>query len=242
MISKTLFISDLHLSEKNTHLNILFEHFIENTLSAKNVDAVYILGDFFDMWIGDDAAGDWERSIASMLARLAKQNISLYFIVGNRDFLMQQSFVALAQGVLLSDSTVIELYGKRIVLKHGDDLCTADRSYQWFRWAVRSFFIKHTYLALPVVWRRALAARIREKSQHRGMRPIYAQVSSSEVKKLLQKNMADWLIHGHTHCPQMENISVDERMCQHIILCDWNKRGNQLVVSSNALAFLDYFD
>ncbi len=239
MIFQTLFISDLHLSEKNTHLNALFDHFIEKTLAAKNIEAVYILGDFFDVWIGDDAMGDWERSIARKLARLVSQNIPVYIMVGNRDFLMQSSFVNLAQAVLLSDPTTINLYENRIVLKHGDDLCIADRSYQWFRYFVRSNFIRRAYLALPIQWRRSVARQIRQKSSSRGMRAIYAQISLSKVKHLLQQYEANWIIHGHTHCPQIEQISVNQK---HIILCDWNQQGNQLIVSSDGKAFLDYFD
>jgi UDP-2,3-diacylglucosamine hydrolase len=241
-MSQTLFISDLHLSEQNTHLNFLFDCFIKNTLSNSEVEAVYILGDFFDVWVGDDAMGIWERGIAEKLAELAKRNIPVYLLVGNRDFLLQESFVSLAKVTLLSDPTVINLYGKKIILKHGDDLCVADKSYQWFRYVVRSALIKNAYLSMPLSWRKAIATRIRKKSMSREMRAIYAQISPSQVQNLLQTFSADWVIHGHTHCPQVEKIFLQEKKCLHIILCDWNKQGNQLIVNSNDTVYLDYFD
>jgi UDP-2,3-diacylglucosamine hydrolase len=243
MVAETLFISDLHLSEANTHLNLLFDHFIENTLSKKNIDAVYILGDFFNVWVGDDAMGEWELHIAEKLARLVKQQIPVYIMVGNRDFLLQKTFVQLAQATLLPDPTIINLYGKRVILKHGDDLCLADKSYQWFRKCVRSCLIKKLYLSLPLLGRQSIANRLRKNSHNREMRAIYAQILPSQVQELLQKYQADWLINGHTHCPQIEPVVVNENKTgQHIILSDWNQQGNQLVVSSESLVFLDYFE
>lgn len=241
-MSQTLFISDLHLSEQNTHLNFLFDCFIKNTLLSHSVvDAVYILGDFFDVWVGDDAMASWERGIAEKLAELAKQNIPVYMLVGNRDFLLQESFISLAKVTLLLDPTVINLYGKKIILKHGDDLCVGDKSYQWFRCVVRSALIKKIYLLMPLSWRKGIAARIRKKSKSREMRAVYAQISSSQVQNLLNTFSADWLIHGHTHCPQIEDVFLQQKKCLHIILSDWNKQGNQLVVNSDGPVYLDYF-
>ena len=240
-ISQTLFISDLHLSEANAHLNALFRTLIENLLQkTTQVDALYILGDFFDVWLGDDIAGSWEKSIIEQLSLLVKSGIPVYFMQGNRDFLLGQPFLQLAQCVLLPDPAKIMLYGKQIVLKHGDDLCQDDRKYQCFRRFVRMSWIKKQYLNLPVIWRRRIAASIRQKSQARGMRDIYSKVSTKLVNALLQD--ADTLIHGHTHCPQIENILVDGKVCQHIILSDWHQQGNMLVVSSDGMFKLDYFD
>ncbi len=241
-MSQTLFISDLHLSEQNTHLNYLFDCFIKNTLAKKEeIDAVYILGDFFDVWIGDDAVGVWERSIAEKLAQLVQNHIPVYIIVGNRDFLIQQSFISLAHATLLSDPTIINLYNKRAIIKHGDDLCLADTAYQWFRYFVRSALVKKGYLAMPLSWRKAIAARIRKKSSSREMRAVYAQISDAQVITLLQKHSADWLIHGHTHCPKIEEVLIGEKEGRHIILSDWRQQGNQLVVHANGVVFLDYF-
>lgn len=235
----TLFISDLHLSERNTHLNALFDQFIQDTLEKKDtIDALYILGDFFDVWLGDDITGEWEEHIALKLAKLNKAGIPVYFMHGNRDFLLGKTFIQSAQCTFLKDPTLIDLYGKRIILKHGDDLCTEDRQYQLFRAIVRSAWIKRLYLALPILWRKQIAVRIRQKSANRGMRDIYAKVSTSLVEKLFQEKSADILIHGHTHCPQIKTIA--HRM--HIILSDWNTRGNLLVMNSKGEFSLDYFE
>lgn len=241
-MSQTLFISDLHLSEQSKHLNFLFDRFIEKTLLNKNVDALYILGDFFDVWVGDDAMGVWERTIAEKLARLVRHNIPVYIIVGNRDFLLQKSFMTLSGAVLLVDPTLIDLYGKKVMLKHGDDLCLEDKAYQWFRSVVRSLFVKKMYLLMPLHWRKAIAARIRKKSKSREMRAMYAQISSSQVQALLINYEVDWLIHGHTHCPKIEEIFIESnKKGLHIILSDWNRKGNQLIVNNSGSAYLDYF-
>ena len=231
--TQTVFISDLHLSKHYSHLNRLFDTFIQTILEEKITDAVYILGDFFDIWFGDDLAGDWELHIAESLTRLTSAGIPVYFMRGNRDFLMGESFLKRANITLLPDPTVIPLYGKKLILKHGDDLCTEDRQYQFFRKIVRSTFIKRSYLLLPAICRKRIAKWIRQNSQNRGMRDIYAKVSTPLVEQLLVDNQADILIHGHTHCPQIQK--------QHIILSDWNERGNQLVFSSNGEFRLEYF-
>lgn len=244
-MNETLFISDLHLSEHHAHLNRLFDTFIEDTLAQqqaqKNIDALYILGDFFEVWLGDDIAGSWELSIAKKLKKLAESGISLYFMHGNRDFFVDQSFMKSAHCTLLSDPTVICLYGKVIILKHGDDLCTEDKQYQRFRKIVRIPFIKKLYLSLPAWWRKNITARVQRKSRMRGMRDIYAKVSSPMVEQLLADKSADMLIHGHTHCPQIATVRIGDKERLHIILSDWNERGNRLRMTSNGTVFLDYF-
>lgn len=234
-MKQTVFISDLHLSEQRPHLNHLFDRFIANTLSKKStqVDAVYILGDFFDVWLGDDLAGLWEQGIAQKLAALAHQGIPVYIMHGNRDFLLGQDFVKSARAILLDDPTVMDLYGKFVILKHGDDLCLDDEHYQRFRSWVRKPWVKQLYLALPIFVRQRIAKKIRDKSRTRGMREIYSKVSDSLIQQLLQQNKASLLIHGHTHCPQIKP--------QHIILSDWDKQGSQLIAYSDGRLCLDYF-
>lgn len=232
---QTLFISDLHLSEQRPHLNHLFDLFIASTLSKKStqVDAVYILGDFFDVWLGDDLAGLWEQGIAQKLAALVEQGIPVYIMHGNRDFLLGQDFAQSARVTLLADPTVIDLYGNPVILKHGDDLCLDDEHYQRFRSWVRKPWVKRLYLTLPIFVRQRIAGKIRAKSRARGMREIYSKVSDELIQQLLHQYQAKLLIHGHTHCPQIKP--------QHIILSDWDKQGSQLIVYSDGRLCLDYF-
>ncbi len=250
-MNRTVFISDLHLSENNHHLNDLFDIFIQETLLEKKtentIDAVYILGDFFDIWLGDDLAGAWEKSIMEKLKQLTLSGIPVYFMQGNRDFLLEKKFLEAANLVFLSDPTHINLYGKKIVLKHGDDLCTEDRRYQVFRRFVRLSGVKWLYVNLPLVWRQQIVRHIRKKSQARGMRDIYAKVSLRLIEQLFRgnkdgNNAAGILIHGHTHCPQIEKINVDGQDHWHVILSDWNKRGNRLFFDADGNMALNYFE
>jgi UDP-2,3-diacylglucosamine hydrolase len=245
-MKRTVFISDLHLSEKKTHLNDLFDVFIQDTLAENgaqtNIDAVYILGDFFDVWLGDDMAGSWEKNIMDKLTALVEAGVPVYFMQGNRDFLLEKSFVQKAKVVFLEDPAFIELYGKKIILKHGDDLCSEDRRYQIFRRIVRTDWVKQLYLKLPLFFRQKIAMRIRKTSRERGMRESYAKVSIALVKKLFCTADADILIHGHTHRPQMEKMLLEKRERQHIILCDWNVRGNRLFFDEVGQLKFDYFN
>jgi len=240
-LRQTLFISDLHLSESSHHLNALFDTFIENVQRSDNVDAVYILGDFFDVWTGDDLMTSWSFDIAKKLASL--KEIPVYFMPGNRDFLIGGRFAEMAGCSLISDPSCIDLYGNRVLLKHGDDLCVKDRLHQFFRRFSRNIYVQKCYLALPSSWRQKIAGELRRVS--RGNNPKYnngrSSISMPMVHQLLKENEASTLIHGHIHDPQMELLKVGNTERKYIVLCDWREEGNCLRIYSNGRNTLDYF-
>ncbi len=158
----TYFISDLHLSAKRPATSALFLKFL--ALEAKNADALYILGDLFESWVGDDNHNTHDEEIIEGLAKLARSGIPLYFMHGNRDFLIGDQFVARTHCTLLPDPSVVHLYQKKILLTHGDQLCTLDKKYQRFRRIVRHPFSQKFFLKLPLGLRRTIAKILRTKS------------------------------------------------------------------------------
>jgi len=233
----TYFISDLHLSSKRPHLSELFLSFLEK--DAKKADALYILGDLFEVWLGDDNRDPHHIRIIEALAEFSKSGIPLYFMHGNRDFLIGEQFSLESQCTLLADPTIIELYGTRVLLTHGDLLCTLDYQYQRFRKFVRHPFIKKLFLHLPLSWRQKIANFLRRESAARetNIAPNhYLQrkwdVTTEAVYDMLRKHKAFTLIHGHTHKPGIHNFILDNQPARRMVLGDWHETGSVLVYSS----------
>lgn len=220
-----LFISDLHLHESRPLITRAFFHFLHT--QASTAQALYILGDFFDAWIGDDDDSDLPQDVARELFSLKQKGVAIYFQHGNRDFLLGDAYAQKAGMTLLPESVVINLYGTPTLLLHGDTLCTADKDYQQFRSMVRSVQWQQQILSQPLAARRALAAQLREKSQ--SMNSIKAEdimdVTPDEVITQMTQARVTRLIHGHTHRPARHTLNINGKAAERIVLGDWHNQG-----------------
>jgi UDP-2,3-diacylglucosamine hydrolase len=225
----TLFISDLHLTEERPETNERFIRFIEE--KAPGAQALYILGDFFEYWVGDDdLAEPFNAVIAGLLRRLS---IPMYFMHGNRDFLIGERFCAATGVQLLADPTVTEIEGEKTLLMHGDTLCTDDLEYQAFRRKARDPAFQAAFLAKSLPERRVAVAKMREKSKEVvGGKPAdIMDVNDGAVRQALQSHGARRLIHGHTHRPGRHAVEAGGVHCERWVLPDWYGPGGYLQVT-----------
>ncbi len=228
-----LFVSDLHLDASHPVAIAQFLHLLRT--EAPRSDGLYILGDLFESWIGDDDDEPARARVCDALRGLTGQGVPCRIQHGNRDFLLGAGFIARTGCELLEDPLVIEAGGRRFVLSHGDALCTRDASYQRFRRVARSRWLQRTWLALPLRARRRLAAWGRQRSHAHVRRvPEYIMdVTPAAVVHLLRTTRADVLIHGHTHRPGEHRIEVDGRNCLRVVLADWHERGSLVVLHAD---------
>ncbi|KFZ31457.1 UDP-2,3-diacylglucosamine hydrolase [Pseudidiomarina salinarum] len=230
------FISDLHLSPARPDITRLFFAFLQE--QAVHADALYILGDLFDAWIGDDDTSDFAAALQGALRQLTQTGVPVFFIAGNRDFLIGARF-ARATGVrLLTEPAVIDLYGTRTLLLHGDSLCTADRSYQRFRRIIRQPWLTRLLLALPLRARMRIANKLRASSATQ--QPLSAEqlaimdVTEQAVIDTFVQYDVRHMIHGHTHRPAIhEHQLPDGSTAERIVLGDWYEQGSFLRVTRN---------
>lgn len=227
-----LFISDLHLDPSRPAITALFSAFLEE--QASRAEALYILGDLFEVWIGDDDDGELGRQVGAALKTLSRRGVPVYLLHGNRDFLLGERFAAASGAALLPESLVIDLYGTPTLIMHGDTLCTDDRAYQTFRAQVRSPAWQARMLALPLAERRAMAQRLRESSQQAvSEKPEeITDVNPEAVQRALREHGVQRLIHGHTHRPAVHDWLLDGRPARRIVLGDWYREGSVLVCDS----------
>lgn len=231
----TLFIADLHLDAARPHITELFERYLAGD-EARQADALYILGDLVEAWIGDDDDAELPRRIADATRALSDSGVPVYFMVGNRDFLLGEDFARRAGLRLLDDGTVHDLYGRPTLLMHGDVLCTDDVAYQTVRKQVRTPEWKANILAMPLEARRAFAAKAREDSRaHTGstMETIM-DVNADAVAATMRDAGVDRLIHGHTHRPAIHRFALDGQPAERIVLGDWYEHGSVLRVDANS--------
>ena len=225
----TLFISDLHLCAARPQGNQAFYRFLENEAAA--ADALYILGDLFEYWVGDDDLDDpFNASIVSALAALADRGVTLYFMHGNRDFVIGEAFARASRVRLLEDPALVDLYGTPTLLMHGDTLCTLDLAYQAFRREVRSAAWIRKLLARPLAERKAAVADLRQRSEQEKSSKTaeIMDVAPEEVEAALRCHGYPRLIHGHTHRPARHLHSVDGHRCERWVLADWYQRGSYI--------------
>jgi len=218
----TLFISDLHLQPTHPRLLDACLRFFDE--EAKNAEALYLLGDLFEVWIGDDDDAAWINDFANALQQLRSGGTRLYFMHGNRDFLVGEKFAARCGMELLNETAVIDLYGRPTLLMHGDTLCTEDKEYLAFRAQVRNPLWQQQVLATPVEQRRQLAAQLRAQSKMAASNKAedIMDVTPAEVSRVLSKFKVDLLIHGHTHRPARHELIVsDGKQAERIVLGDW---------------------
>ncbi|NUS38357.1 MAG: UDP-2,3-diacylglucosamine diphosphatase [Lysobacter sp.] len=233
----TLFISDLHLDAERPAITALFGRFIEE--EARGAEALYILGDLFEAWVGDDDPSDAGRYVADRLAALRARGVPVYFQRGNRDFLLRADYAARAGMTILPDPAVILLHGQPTLLMHGDLLCTDDVAYQQFRAQTRDPRWQAQFLAQPLAARLAFAQQARTASQARhaelqsqGSMEAITDVAPGTVRDTLARFGVDTLVHGHTHRPAVHALDVDGRACRRIVLGDWYEQGSVLRVDA----------
>jgi UDP-2,3-diacylglucosamine hydrolase len=236
----TLFISDLHLHETRPQITRAFFHFLHT--QALGAEQLYILGDFFDAWIGDDDDNALNAEVATELKKLSSTGTQIFLMHGNRDFLLGEKFAAQAGAQLIAEGSVINLYGCPTLVLHGDDLCIDDKDYIAFRQQVRSPQWQQHILAQPLAARRALAAQLREKSQ--AMNSLKAEdimdVSQPEVIRVMQKAEVTRLIHGHTHRPAHHTLNINEKAAERIVLGDWHDLGWAIIADKNKTELISW--
>lgn len=230
----TLFISDLHLCDTRPAVTDLFIEFLRR--DARHAEALYILGDFFEYWIGDEAVDQAEhRPVVDALRALTDAGVPTYLMHGNRDFLMGSGFAAASGCRLLPDPTVVDLYGTRVLLTHGDTLCTDDVEYLEFRQSVRNEQWQRQFLALPVFEREAIARNYREKSREStSMKAAdIMDVTQRAVETAMREHRVHHLIHGHTHRPAEHVFTLDGARAYRTVLGDWHDQGSVLRCSGS---------
>ena len=224
----TLFISDLHIDATRPAIIAQFLRFLET--EAKNAAALYILGDLFESWIGDDAPDSAQSEAIAGLRALTASGVPCFVMHGNRDFLLSRRFSELSGAQMLRDPLIITLYGEAVLVMHGDALCTDDHAYQRLRATVRDAVWQRQFLALPVESRRALAGAARAGSQAHTASMEYAitDVNADSVATALRDAGTATLLHGHTHRPAIHALEVDRRPRTRIVLGDWYDQGSVL--------------
>jgi len=231
----TLFISDLHLSAERPDITELFFDFLAR--EARAAEALYILGDFFEYWIGDDAVEQPEyRSVVAALRALTDAGIPVHVMHGNRDFLLGERFARASGCRLIPDPTRIDLYGTPTLLMHGDTLCTDDVDYLAFRRMVRDPAWQRAFLARPAAERNAMARGAREQSRvsTAGKPPEIMDVTREAVLEALRAQRVRHLIHGHTHRPAEHVFDLDGAPARRIVLGDWYRQGSVLRCDARA--------
>ncbi len=228
-MSHSLFVSDLHLCPSRPAIYQTFLQFLRGP--ATRADALYILGDLFDYWVGDDDAGDpIHAGVAGALNKLHEAGSAIYLMHGNRDFLIAEGYAAISGATLLPDPTLADLHGTRTLLMHGDTLCTDDVDYQKFRTKVRNRDFQREFLARPLAARKEEVARLRGESNasKQSKSATIMDVNCTAVENALREHGYPRLIHGHTHRPAMHEHIVDGHRCERWVLADWYTSGSYL--------------
>ncbi len=228
MTSRTLFVSDLHLDEQRPEKLAAFLSLLEK---AAGSNALYILGDLFEVWLGDDDSRDPHPEIIQGLRKLTASDTPVFVVRGNRDFLLGDRFVSESGVTLLDDTTVIDLYGEPTLIMHGDLLCTSDHDYQTFRQMFSDPAWQRQQLQKPFAERLAIAQHMRAESQRANQNKTESimDVEQSSVKKILRKNSVHKLIHGHTHRPGVHEFELDGQTARRTVLNDWYTNDGVLV-------------
>jgi UDP-2,3-diacylglucosamine hydrolase len=237
----SLFISDLHLCNSRPAITGLFISFL-GSMAAK-AEALYILGDLFEYWAGDDDLDDaHHQPIIAALATLAASGTQVFLMHGNRDFLLADGFAEAAGITILADPTLLPLYGKRVLLSHGDALCTDDTTYQAFRQQVREPVWQKNFLAQPLVERKAQIETMRMRSEQEKSHKTVSimDVNTDAVNSLLRAyEYPELLIHGHTHRPALHILEIDGQTCERWVLGDWYEQGSCLRLDHSGCTAID---
>jgi UDP-2,3-diacylglucosamine hydrolase len=224
----SFFISDLHLCSTRPAINRGFFNFLTGV--AAQAEALYILGDLFEYWAGDDDDDPFNASVIAALRTFVDRGTKLRLLHGNRDFLIGEKFAAASGAELLSDPTLINLYGAPTLLMHGDTLCTDDVEYQKFRTYSRNLAAQQAFLARPLAARKQEIAqmRVRSEASKQTKTEEIMDVAPAAVEAVLRQYGYPRLIHGHTHRPARHEHVVNSHRCERWVLADWYERGSYL--------------
>lgn len=219
---RTLFIADLHLSENKRHITDAFFDFLKKEI--ENVEALYILGDLFEVWIGDDEHTQLMDEVAQQLSHYALvNNIKIYYLHGNRDFMLGKRYAKQASMQLLPEHHAIKLYGKEVLLMHGDTLCLGDVNYQKLRKIIHNPYVQFAFNLLPLFVRKKIGWKIRTTSQNkkRSKNAKMMGVTQTEVSRLMKLHSVKTLIHGHTHQVAEHQFLLGEAPAKRYDVGDW---------------------
>jgi UDP-2,3-diacylglucosamine hydrolase len=236
-----LFISDLHLTAERPEANERFFGFMEG--KARGAAALYVLGDLFEAWIGDDDVVErFNAVIVGFFAALTKSGTPLFLMHGNRDWLIGERFCRETGGKLLTDPTVVDIAGTPTLLMHGDTLCTDDTEYQAWRLKALNPAFQAMFLSKSLEERRAMSAMMREKSKEviAGKPAEIMDVNAGAVREAFQKHGVSRLIHGHTHRPARHQLEVDGRRCERWVLPDWYGPGGYLEIDKGKASLVRF--
>ncbi|AIS12293.1 UDP-2,3-diacylglucosamine hydrolase [Pseudomonas chlororaphis subsp. aurantiaca] len=237
-----LLISDLHLIDARPDITRAFLDLLGGR--ARSAQALYILGDFFEVWIGDDAMTPYQLSICQALRELSDSGTQVFLMHGNRDFMLGKAFCKAAGATLLKDPSVVDFYGEPVLLMHGDSLCTRDKAYMRMRRYLRNpvslWILRH----LPLRTRHKLARKLRNESraQTRMKANDIVDVTPDEVPRIMQEFKVRTLVHGHTHRPAIHKLQIGDQAAKRIVLGDWDRQGWALQVDEQGfqLAAFDF--
>jgi UDP-2,3-diacylglucosamine hydrolase len=226
-----LFISDLHLDGVRPDITRQFLEFLET--EAASAQRLYILGDLFEAWIGDDDPDPDKRRVIAGLKALTQRGLQCFVMHGNRDFLLGKRFCADTGATLIADGTVVDVLGRRVLLMHGDTLCTDDHSYQRLRRIVRNPVVQWILRSMSLAQRERLATRMRAGSKAHieaadRTAPTIMDVNTEAVAAAFRNYGVDCIIHGHTHRPAVHELNIDGRAVTRIVLGDWYEQGSVL--------------
>ncbi len=227
----TLFISDLHLTPSAPEITDCFIRFMRE--EAIHAEALYVLGDLFEFWIGDDDNSAFAKKIKQEFKQLTKIGVPCFFTQGNRDFLVGKRFAKQTGVTLLGDETVIDLYGQSAVILHGDTLCTEDVQYLAYRAKVHQPWLQWVFNRIPLWIKKKIVAKVQTGiSENKQMKSLdIMDVTHSEVDAVMAKHHVQLMIHGHTHRPQIHRFGQKTR----VVLGDWYQQGSVLVCSPDQL-------
>lgn len=231
----SLLISDLHLDPARPEHLAALEALLDN--HAGKADRLYVLGDLFEAWIGDDDDSPFNRQAIAAFRRFSDAGSKLFFMHGNRDFMLGDQFAGDCGGTLLDEGTVVDLYGTRALLMHGDSLCTEDHAYQQFRAMARDPQWQQGMLAKPLEERRALAQGMRMQSQGNNANKAenIMDVTPAEVVRVMEEAGVQHLIHGHTHRPAVHDVDLKDGTGTRWVLGDWGELGWWIVADGDGL-------
>lgn len=236
----TLFIADLHLQTEEPAITAGFLRFLRG--EAKSADALYILGDLFEAWIGDDDPNPLHREMAAAIHALVDSGVPCYFIHGNRDFLIGKRYARESGMTLLPEEQVLDLYGRRVLIMHGDTLCTDDTGYLAFRAKVHTPWFQKVFLALPLFIRNRIAARMRagSKAANSSKSMTIMDVNPQAVVSVMEKHGVQWLIHGHTHRPDVHSLIANGEPAHRVVLGAWHTEGSMVKVTPEGVELIAF--
>nr|WP_223236850.1 MULTISPECIES: UDP-2,3-diacylglucosamine diphosphatase [unclassified Citrobacter] len=235
-----MFIADLHLCTEEPAITAGFLRFLAD--DARKADALYILGDLFEAWIGDDDPNPLHREMAAAIKALTDSGVPCFFIHGNRDFLIGKRFARESGMTLLPQEKVLNLYGRNVLIMHGDTLCTDDTGYQAFRAKVHQPWLQKLFLSLPLFIRQRIAAKMRagSKAANSSKSLEIMDVNPQAVINEMEKHQVQWLIHGHTHRPAVHELTANAQPAFRVVLGAWHTEGSMIKVTPDDVELIAF--